>query len=273
MRATSYALSFMLAFSSASALAHGPQLQLTREDNQIVTREILREEPYTVLTDPKRVYVIPLTETQDVWYTRPNNSPSATTPGLPEYLSGPGIAFGYDQLDGGPRVFTSGFRFELNLIDGLQWWDGSTFVDPGLEQIEAFRSSGSAITNDTLTAVTPARMPYGNVSATYDAGAHSGASFRMLGDGASSSVEGDDGVYLLSMSYASTEPGLDPSEPFYFLLHKNAADSAVEAAVNGLLSSTSIDASFVQYVSEPGSALLMTMCLGILCARRRPRAN
>jgi hypothetical protein len=273
MRAASYALSMVLALTSVSALAHGPQLQLTREGNQIVTREIFKEEPYSVLTDPKRVYVIPLVETQDVWYSRPNNTPSTTLPGLPEYLSGPGVAYGYDQVDGGPRDFARGFRFELKLIDGLQWWNGSAFVDPGLEEIEAFRSSGSAITNDTLTAVTPARMPYGNVSATYDAGAHSGASFRMLGNGTSSTVEGDDGMYLLSMSYASTEPGLDPSEPFYFLLHKNAADGEVEAAVNGLLSNTGINPSFVQYVPEPGSTMLMTLCAGALWVRRQPRAN
>jgi hypothetical protein len=273
MRAPSYALSFVLALSALPALAHGPQLQLTRNGNQIVTREIFREEPYTQLTDPKRVYVIPLTETQDVWYSRPNNKPSTTTPGLPEYLSGPGVAYGYDQVDGGSRDFAGGFRFELNLIDGLQWWNGAAFVDPGLEEIEAFRSAGSAITNDALTVVTPARMPYGNVSAAYDAGAHSGASFRMLGNGISSTVEGDDGVYLMSMNYASTEPGLSTSDPFYFLLHKNASDSEIAAAVDGLLSSTSIGASFVQYVPEPGSALLLTLCAGILSFHRRTRAN
>jgi hypothetical protein len=273
MRATFIALCSVLALSPLPVLAHGPQLQLTREGNQIVTRGIFVEEPYTTLTDPTRVYVIPLIETQDVWYSRPNNKPSSTSPGLPEYLSGPGLAYGYDQVDGGARAFASGFRFELNLIDGLQWWNGAAFVDPGLEEIEAFRSSGSAITNDMLTAVTPARMPYGNVSATYNAGAHSSASFRMLGNGSSSTVEGDNGVYLLSMNYASTEPGLAASEPFYFLLHKNADDSDVAAAVSGLLSSADIDPSFLQYVPEPGSALLMTLCAGALWIRRRPRAK
>ena len=134
---------------------------------------------------PTAVYVIPLLETGGVWYARPNDQPSATLPGLPEYLSGPGIAYGYDQVDGGPRAFANGQHFELNLIDGLQWWNGSAFVDPGLEQIEAFRSSGSpAITSDSLTPASPATLAYSNVSASYNATAHSSASFRLLGDGA-----------------------------------------------------------------------------------------
>lgn len=278
MRVNKLALTVLLAASPLAALAHGPQLQLTRQENigqndQIVTREIFNNEPYVPLSDPKRVYVMPLIETQGVWYSRPNNELSTTVPGLPEYLSGPGIAFGYDQVDGGPRDFASGFRFELKLIDGLQVWDGSAFVDPGDEQIEAYRSSGSAITNDSLSSASPATMPYGNVSGTYNSTAHSGASLRLLGNGTDPLSESQDGVYLLSMQYASTEPGLDASAPFYFLLHKNASPAAVTGALGDLLSTANIDGSLVQFVPEPSSAMLLALSVVAGASWRRNRCR
>jgi hypothetical protein len=267
MRALTIALAASAALAVTAALAHGPQIQITRDDNQITTRRAFREEPYSAqLTRPTTVYVIPLLETQDVWYSRPNNTPSATLPGVPEYISGPGIAYGYDQVDGGPRAFASGQHFELKLIDGLQWWDGSAFVDPGSEQIEAFRSSGTpAVTSDSLTPASPATLAYGNVSASYNSGAHSGASFRLLGDGTSATVEGDDGVYLLSMTYASTEPGLNASDPFYFVLHKNALPADIAAAVSSL----GVAPAMVQYVPEPSAAVLIVVGLATLLTRRR----
>jgi hypothetical protein len=255
MRAFTLALTMASAlFIAVPAFGHGPQLQITRDNDKITTRHMIREEPYsTSLTRPISAYVIPMLETGGVWYSRPNNTPSATLPGQPEYLSGPGIAFGYDQVDGGTRDFASGQRFELNLIDGLEWWNGAAFVDPGLEEIQAFRSSGSAVTNDSLTPVSPATMPYGNVSATYNAGAHSSASFQLLGDGTSPTAASDDGVYLLSMTYGSSEAGLNDSDPFYFVLHKNAPAADVAAAVGSL----GLAPSRVQYVPEPCAAVLL----------------
>jgi hypothetical protein len=253
----------------APACAHGPQLQITRDDDKITTRRVFREEPYTTsLSPPTSVYVIPLIETGGIWYSRPNNTPSDTLPGQPEYLSGPGIAFGYDQVDGGPRAFAGGQHFELNLIDGLQWWNGSAFVDPGLEEIEAFRSSGTpAITGDSLTPGAPATLAYSNVSATYNSGVHSGASFRLLGDGVSSTASSDDGVYLLSMTYGSTELGLDDSEPFYFVLHKNATAADVTAAANSL----GFAPSLVQFVPEPSTAALLAVGAVWLTTNRSSR--
>jgi hypothetical protein len=270
MRALMIALAVSAALVATAARAHGPQIQLTRDGNKITTRRLLREEPYsTRLTPPTTIYVIPLLETQGVWYSRPNNTPSATLPGLPEYVSGPGIAYGYDQIDGGPRAFGSGQHFELNLIDGLKSWNGMTFVDPGAEQIEAFRSTGTpAVTSDSLTLASPATLVYGNVSATYNPMAHSGASFRLLGDGINPTVEGNDGIYLLSMNYASSEPGLEASEPFHFVLHKNALASDIASAVTSLGF-----ASFsVQYVPEPSTAVFTAIGLTTLAMCRRASA-
>jgi hypothetical protein len=265
MRTFTFALAAAWLVASA-ALAHGPQIQITRDDDQITTRRLLREEPYsTRLTAPTSVYVVPLVETEGVWYSRPNDTPSATLPGLPEYISGPGIAFGYDQVDGGTRVFAAGQHFKLNLIDGLKWWNGSAFIDPGLEEVEAFRSSGTpAVTNDALNPGSPAILAYGNISPTYNSGAHSGASFRMLGDGSSATVEGDDGIYLLSMTYGSSEPGLDDSAPFYFVLHKNSLPADILAAVNNL----NVESSFVQFVPEPSTVTLVIGAAG--CIVHRP---
>jgi hypothetical protein len=269
MRAS--ALFVPLALVALPAFAHGPQIQLTRDNDTIATRRLFREAPYgSQLTPPTNVYVIPLLETGGVWYARPNNVPSSTIPGIPTYLSGPGIAYGYDQEDGGPRDFAAGFRFELKLIDGLQWWDGTAFVDPGLEQIEAYLSSGTpAVTSDLLTPATPATLAFGTVSASYNAEAHSGTSYRLLGDGANGASASDDGVYLLSMVVASTEPGLAPSSPVYFVLHKNASAADVESAVSSL----GVALSLVQYVPEPVTAPLLTACLAWWASRASNRRS
>ncbi len=276
MRALMLALAILACAVASTSRAHGPQIQITRDNNQITTRRLLREEPYSSrLTRPTSVYVIPLLETQGVWYARPNNSASQTLPGLPEYLSGPGIAYGYDQADGGARAFASGQHFELQLIDGLRQWNGASFVDPGLEEIEAFRTSGaSATTDDSLTAAAPAVLSFSSVSATYNSGAHSGALFRLIEAPPNALAPSDDGVYLLSMSYASTEPGLTQSAPFFFLLHKNALQQEIQSAVSAL----GFAASSVQYVPEPSAMAIgaLTTVLLVLPYRsarsRRPPA-
>lgn len=268
MRAIKFALAIALAPGSLPAFAHGPQLQITRDGNKITTRSIFLEEPYTMLTDEKRVYVIPLLETSGVWYSRPNNAKNSTT-WLPEYTSGPGIAFGYG------AAFTTGNHFDLNLIDGLLAWNGASFSDPGMEQLQAYRTNSagaiqsSAVTNGSLTESSPATMVYGNIS-SISAGSHSGTSFRLLGDGENPGG-GDDGVYLLSMTLSSSESIVGDSDPYYFVLHKNAVDVEVAAAVDGLLSSLSIGPQYVQYVPEPGSMTLAAFGAASVFVRQRSR--
>jgi hypothetical protein len=266
MRATRFALTGALALVSLTALAHGPQLQITRDGGKISTRSIFREEPYNRLTDTKSVYVIPLLETSGVWYSRPNNAKSSTT-GLPEYTSGPGIAFGY------AAAFDTGNHFNLNLIAGLMEWSGASFSDPGVEQLQAYRTNSagviqsSAVTTDSLTVSDPATMAYGNIS-SINAGSHSGTSFRLLGDGAIPGG-GDDGVYLLTMTLSSTQSTVVDSDPYYFVLHKNAADADVEAAVDELLYSLRIGSRYVQFVPEPGSMTLALIgAAGVLLRQR-----
>jgi hypothetical protein len=269
MRFLCIALASAVALSGSLVIAHGPQIQITRDGDQITTRRLFREESYVRnLSSETRVYVIPLMETTGEWYARPNNHPSATLPGQPEYLSGPGIAYGFDQLDGGPRDFASGERFELNLIAGLLLWNGATFSDPGLEEIQAFRTSGaSVVTNDSLIIGEPATLAYSNVSATYNTGAHSGALFRLLDNDGVASESSDDGVYLLSMTYGSSQPGLADSSPFYFLLHKNVPFATVQAAASSL----GFAPRLVQFVPEPGGLVLAITSAAIAAFGRQSR--
>jgi hypothetical protein len=253
-----FAAGFAVLFSLASsAHAHGPQLQITNDGGQIVTRRIYVEAPYEALAPEKSVYVMPLLEFNGAWYSRPNTLIDPAL-GLPVYYSGPGLAWGQDQADGGPRAFEEGTNFVLNFTDGLKRWDGAAFVDPGTEQIQAFRGGNADM--PSATAVTTDTGPFeglafGAIAADYDAEAHSSSRFRLLGDGSDGISPSQDGVYLVSLSVASTQAGLAPSDPFYFVMHKNTTPDVVSAAVASL----GIDASLVQVVPEPASVALVVI--------------
>jgi hypothetical protein len=210
-------------------------------------------------------------EYDGAWYSRPNTlvEPALS---LPLYYSGPGLAYGHDQADGGDRAFEAGTNFVLNFIDGLKRWDGNAFVDPGAEQIQAFRGSDPDM--PSVTAVTKdiglfESLAFPAIAADYDAQAHSTARFRLLGDGTDGLSPSQDGVYLVSLNIASTQAGLAASDAFYFVMHKNASPDAVSAAVRSL----GIDASLVQVVPEPGSLLLVAMAASSVAVCRRRRQN
>jgi hypothetical protein len=86
-----------------------------------------------------------------------------------------------------------------------------------------------------------------------------------LGDGTSPTSASPDGVYLLSMQLTSTQDGLASSDPYFFLLHKNASADAIRGAVKtlGLLNAV------VQYVPEPSAMAMLALAgFGLLPARR-----
>jgi hypothetical protein len=258
MRALTFALAVSLGLATSVARAHGPQLQITDDNNKLVTRQIILNEPYSFLTAPKSVYVIPMAQFNGVWYSQPNNEidPILMQTAFP---SGPGLAYGYDQVDGGPRVFAAGSTFSENFTAGLKRWNGSAFVDPGAEQIGAFRGAAVAPADQ---AITSDGGPFGGItypaiSATYVADDHSSARFRLLGDGTNPLSPSQDGVYLLSLQLTSTQAGLAPSDPFYFVLRKNVTDATTVAAVESLIGSFGIAPSLVQFVPEPGALALM----------------
>jgi hypothetical protein len=225
------------------AWGHGPQLQITNDNGKIVTREVFLDEPYAPLSSPKSVYVIPMLPSAGQFFTRPNDEEAA--PGVPAYNSGPGLAFGLGS------TFTAGFNFRLTFTDGLKFWDGAGFVDPGLEQIQAFRGSfsnpsASAVTSDVGPFET---LNFSTIRTGYADSAHGSASFRLLGDGVSPTSSSDDGIYLLSLQLSSTDPNLSPSDPYFFLLYKNVplGDALRVAGTLGISSAQ------VQVVPEAGS--------------------
>jgi hypothetical protein len=254
-------LAVAAALAASTAFAHGPQIQITNDNNKIVTRRIVADEPYTTLTAPTLLYVIPLHPFNGVWYARPNNA----------YPTGAGLAYGYDQVDGGVRAFEAGTHFELNFADSLTRWNGAAFVDPGSEQIGAFRGSSTVSLDQAITSDSGPvpGIVFPNTSATYNANAHSGARFRLLGNGADPLSSSQDGVYLLKLQITSNQSNLESSDVFSFLLHKNAAPEEIASAVRFL----ELDSSLVQYVPEPGASALVALgslcCLGWRHMKRR----
>jgi hypothetical protein len=261
------------AFAVSTARAHGPQIQVTNTNNKIVTRELIPAGSYgNSLTGQKSVYVIPILQAVTgnpptaYWQVMPN---SAIDPilNVSAYQFGPGLAYGYG------HTFDSGQHFNVNFTDSLKRWSGAAFVNnTGPEEIGAFRGDP---TTPADTAFTTDSAPFqglvfSNISATYNAEAHSSMRFRVLGNGTSALVEPQDGLYLMRLQITSTQPSLAASDSFYFLLYKNASAESLSSAVSSL----GVDPSLVQYlpIPEPAAAILAAVgSIGVLMFRRIPR--
>ena len=266
----------------APALAHGPQLQINNVGGKIVTREVLTD-IYTPLTDPKSVYVMPVLVYGGAWYARPETKVHPVShflEGQPVYYSGPGLAYGVGQ------TFAAGGIFTLQFDDGLRLWNGSGFVDASATALQAYRggsigASGELI-NPAASAVSSDSAPFAGlnfppVPASNDDQSHSTSRLRFLGDGTTTplgvgttATEPVDGVYLARFVIASTQAALTSSDPFYFVMHKNAAWNEVQAAVRSL----DVPAAQVQYlaVPEPASIVLAGIAvaaIGVTLRRRR----
>jgi hypothetical protein len=264
MRACAFALGLLFALAASPAFGHGPQIQISNDNNKIVTRELHLDGPYsTSLTSPKSVYVMPLASLDGVWYSRPNNTSSTTIPGLPEFPSGPGLAYGHDLANGGPQTLAEGSVLSIGFADGLKRWNGAAFADAGATQLKSFRGSNVHVSSPPENvAITSDSGPFDSVSlAAVAAGyggegaeVHGSIRYALLGDGTSPTSTSADGVYLLTMQISSTQPGLSASDPYYFVLSKNGAAADVVAAVHSL----GVAPGLVQWlVPEPGGAALL----------------
>jgi hypothetical protein len=256
--------------AGATAFAHGPQIQITTDAGQIVTRELKLDGPYSdELSSPKSVYVIPVKEQLGAWYVRPNNEQIPGL-GIPNFYSGPGYAFGFGVDPAVPDTisFAAGSVLTQTFVSGLEIWNGSSFADAGSTQIEAFLGT---FTFPTATARTSDSMPFASLALpalAYGDGdeAHATVRYRLLGDGISPTSSSVDGIYRVSLQLSSNETGLMASDPFQFVLHKNAPRAAVEAAVASL----GIDAALVQFVPEPtGAALMFVSAVYLIAYARR----
>jgi hypothetical protein len=277
MRVFAHALVVFVALAAVSAFAHGPQIQLTNDNGKLVTRRFIADEPYSnLLTTPTSVYVMPLSEFNGVWYSRPNG---ATDPilGMPSFPSGPGFAYGHDLANGGAQLFESGSILSLAFTDGLRRWDGTSYVDAGATQLKAFRGSNASIASPVENfATTSDSGPFDSLdlpafaanSGSDGAEVHVSLRYALLGDGLNPLSAAPDGIYLLGMRITSTQAGLSASDPYYFLLYKNAEPGLVHDAVNAL----GVPASGVQFadVPEPASVVLALLAtIALACPRRQ----
>jgi hypothetical protein len=260
--------------AAVPAYAHGPQIQITNDNNKIVTRHLIQDGPYgDSLTAPVSVYVMPVDEFSGNWMSRPNNSLLA---GVPEFPSGPGLAYGHDLADGGTQAFAEGSVLSVGFLDGLKLWNGAAFADPGVTELKGFRGSNAGITTPAANfAVTSDGGPFDSlalpaVAANYGSErqeVHNSLRWALLGDGTSPTSANPDGVYLVKLQVSSTQIGLAPSDPYHFVLHKNAASEAIVAAVNSLEAAPEL----VQVVPEPVTWMLALIGLvgDSLVTRRR----
>jgi hypothetical protein len=268
LRSLCYAL---VVVAPCSAVAHGPQIQITGDTGKIVTRRLLGDGPYSNnLTAPTSVYVMPLKEDLGVWYARPNGT--LNMDGTPEFFSGPGFVYGYgyDPLNPSVTPFTVGAKFNLRFVDGLKKWNGATFFDAGVTAFEAFTGGNPNAPSGTLS--TSNISPFASLPVPGGAGtigfaaeeeeAHSSVRYRMLGDGVSPTSPLPGGVYLASLQLLISSNDKAPSDPFYFVLNKNAA-ADVPAAIESL----NFAPSLVQFVvPEPSAAALAGAAVAMFAA-------
>ena len=280
MRAIAYVVTTFVLLAAVSAHAHGPQIQITNDGGKIVTRQLIADGPYSnSLTVVKSVYVMPLLDFNGVWYSRPNSSIDPIL-GVPAFPSGPGFAYGYDLADGGSQLFDAGSILSLAFTDGFKRWNGTSYVDAGATQLKAFRGSNASITSPAENfATTSDSGPFDSlnlptVAANYGsevAEVHTSLRFALIGDGADPVSVSPDGVYLIGMRLTSSQSGLGASDPYYFVLYKNAAPGAILDAVNAL----GFSASAVQFADAPEPTATVFVVMGAVAVgfARFPRGR
>ncbi len=277
----------LIVMGAMPTFGHGPQMQITNDNNKITTRAVYLDEPYNVIpnppSNPTSVYIMPLAPINSFGGTAYWVQPDAGFP-----VSSPGIAwtYGWTYDTSAHTTFPAGANFVESLVGGLKKHDGSSFVTaPNGAQLQIFKTaansgvSGSASPLVNLKAIA---APTSAVDNLLDD--HTTVSFQLLGDGivpSASHVPGavGDGIYLAELKLglnnqpATADPRTplyNPSQPiqdsdsFYFVLYKGVSVDSALAAAQGAFPSASI-----QVVPEP--ALVGGVMVGLfwLYGRRR----
>ena len=229
-------------------------MQISVENNKIVTRGLVYDTAnYSDSNPVQNSYVVPMVQrtlgdANDGWYAQFNSTNTEAV------FLGPGIKYGNGGFNGGVTITDT-------IIDGLKLWNGSSFIDPGTEQVQGLRGTISVPTATLATVDSGMGGSFSLVTpAAVTATAHSQVYWRLLGDGSTSNSASDDGVYLLKLQLTTTQAGVAASDPYYLLLSKNAS-SADQTAAQSYVNST--------LVPEPASLAAAAVASAGLLARRR----
>lgn len=279
MRSCMFVFGVCAVLASSTAWAHGPAIQITADEvipgggsYKINTRQLLPGEPYTGsgLTAPARIYVLPVLPTSSL---APSQTVARVRPSTAETF-GPGYTYGYDQLVGTTRYFTAAVGLHL---DGLQEWNGSTFVPTGEEQIGVLVSSNNTNPDIATTSAAGADVSF-TPSPTYNTGGHNQFRYTMKVGADSTYAASDPGVYLLGLQLSATQssPPLAASDPFYFILANDVSYNDLVSVVSSFAASQGIAPNLIQYaptaVPEPCTAILVALgCASVVSIRTRRR--
>ena len=276
----SFLLSSILAITAPTlTLAHGPNVELSVVNNQVVTNHffIAPNQSYTrngVTTTGENynpLYVgqsvrqieVPMVLdnvsgtgsgsghnaiNNNGWYGQPLSDGSAA-------FTGPGIAYGAN-TDAQGNVVSNGFTAAVGspltitetLTAPLMVWNGSAFVASTTDRLEGIRGSIGGLTATPLYT-----SPTGGESASWSTSqtaltpdSHNQVEWRLDTIGTETpDLTPADGIYLATLQISSNEATI-PSLPFYFLYEKNAGSidpatfSAEIAAAQATLPANSV---------------------------------
>jgi hypothetical protein len=151
---------------------------------------------------------------------------------------------GFDALDGS---FTPGTTISFNIRGPVREWNGSDF----------FTVSGSTISLDygpasATTPLTDIVTPGFGWTVDDNGGMHEHPSYTLN--------DPSDGIFLLSLEFASTQAGLASSQPFWIVFNNNLDEASHDAAIGWVEENL---------VPAPGAAALFAIAVGFASRRRR----
>ncbi|MCA9231621.1 MAG: hypothetical protein KDA57_13300 [Planctomycetales bacterium] len=153
---------------------------------------------------------------------------------------------GFDSL---PGTFPTGSSIGFTILDSLRKWNGTDFATIPTETVSiAFGTSLGPV----VTPVTPSLVNGFHLNVSSDGSWHRHYDFVL-------NTPQSKGIYLLQLQLSSSDPTIDPTDPFFIVFNQNDSVFNHDAAI-GFVESLLL-------VPEP-SGLLLAL-IGGLCLRIR----